>query len=200
MLALNQIPYMDIGKVSPSFSGKDFVTSIIVSNGQVMVLNSCSNSSYIQYDKDRTTIFQSFTPNFGISFDIPGYSNIKYTKVGEKRVVISEETKCNLDKLSEIAALEDDWNGNGAGKFSEELIDKVRNIIIFLDIQPEVFPTACGTIQLECDKADGSHMEIEIGEETEAELFIVDNSGQERLLKISSDAETINREVCGFFE
>ena len=70
----------------------------------------------------------------------------------------------NLKKLEAIALLKDNWNANGAKAFADSLITKVRNLVMLLDVQPEVFPTACGALQLEYDKEDGSHLEIEFNE------------------------------------
>ena len=106
----------------------------------------------------------------------------------------------NHKKIAQIARLEDDWNGNGAGSFSSTLIDKVSHLIDSMDYQPEVFPTACDSIQFEYDTQDGRHLEIEISEQKNAEIFIMDQNGQEYFETISSDATSINRRVTDFIE
>lgn len=60
----------------------------------------------------------------------------------------------NLKKLNQIAKLEDNWNENGANKFSKELINKVDNMLHLLKCQPEIFPTANDSIQLEWENED----------------------------------------------
>lgn len=105
----------------------------------------------------------------------------------------------NLDKLFAISTLEDNWNGNGAPSFSRELIEKVHSIIIDLTIQPELFPTALQTIQLEYDNSRKDHMEIEIGTDDMSEVFIVDKSGAESLEKIESTTRAINERVGAFY-
>ena len=66
----------------------------------------------------------------------------------------------NLNKLDTIRSMGDNWNGNGAPAFSKAVTDRVESLIKSLNIQPEIFPTACGTIQLEYDNSRKDHMEI----------------------------------------
>lgn len=68
-----------------------------------------------------------------------------------------------------------------------------------MDIQPEVFPTACESLQLECDKQDGSHMEIELTEDESAEFFVVDSRGGETIGDIQAGIEAINKMVNAFY-
>lgn len=106
----------------------------------------------------------------------------------------------NLKKLGVIAGLKDDWNGNGALSFSNSLINKVQMLLNELKIQPEVFPTALNTIQLEFDNSRRDHMEIEIGESESAEIFIVMYNGEEYFETISVTPEQINKKVALFYE
>lgn len=131
--------------------------------------------------------------------DIHRYSSDKSIISGVEKVIVSGEKLENLKKLETIAMLQDNWNANGAKAFSASLISKVRNIILFLDIQPEVFPTACESLQLEYDKQDGSHMEIELTESESAEIFVVDSTGCESIRNIRSGIEVINKVVSDFY-
>lgn len=105
----------------------------------------------------------------------------------------------NLDKLFAISTLEDNWNGNGAPSFPRKLIEKVHGIITDLAIQPELFPTALQTIQLEYDNSRKDHMEIEIGTDDMSEVFVVGNSGGESIERIESTARAINERVGAFY-
>lgn len=116
-----------------------------------------------------------------------------------EELMVGEEIMDNLKKLESIAELENGWNGNGAKAFSYGLISKVRNMLMFLNVQPEVFPTACNSLQLEYDKSDGSHMEIELTEDEEAEVFQIDSVGCEKIISIQANAETINKVVGEFY-
>ena len=106
----------------------------------------------------------------------------------------------NLDKLDVISGLTEGWNGNGAPPFSKNLINKIRDLLGLLDIQPEIFPTALQTIQLEFDNSRRDHMEIEIGDGEDVEIFTVFYNGREVTDSISFDASRINQIVRDFYE
>lgn len=105
----------------------------------------------------------------------------------------------NLEKLDKIRGLGRNWNGNDAPAFSPEMIDRAEHIIEGLAIQPEVFPTALGTIQLEYDNSRRDHMEIEIGEGDVAGVFVVLFNGEEEEETIPALADDINRRVGEFY-
>ncbi|MCR5625699.1 MAG: type II toxin-antitoxin system Phd/YefM family antitoxin [Lachnospiraceae bacterium] len=105
----------------------------------------------------------------------------------------------NLRKLSYIAALKEGWNGNGAPAFDKKLISKVRELLENLSIQPEVFPTALQTIQLEYDNSRRDHMEIEVGLSNTAEIFLVRYDGSESFEQIPADADHINKKAGAFY-
>ena len=105
----------------------------------------------------------------------------------------------NKQKLASIRSMKKNWNGNGAPAFSKKLIDKVENLLNKLVIQPEIFPTALGTIQLEYDNSRRDHMEIEIGVSEVAEVFIVKFNGEELTENINVTAEIINERVQSFY-
>ena len=56
--------------------------------------------------------------------------------------VYSTELVSNLNKLDEIKNLPKNWNGNGAGRIQKKLIKKSKSLLINLDKQPQIFPTA----------------------------------------------------------
>lgn len=105
----------------------------------------------------------------------------------------------NLRKIEAIAGLKKDWNGNGAPSFSKKMIRKVTDIVNGLIIQPEVFPTAMGTIQLEFDNSRRDHMEIEITPDGAAEIFTVTYDGRELFDSIPADTDSLNRRISSFY-
>lgn len=105
----------------------------------------------------------------------------------------------NLSKLQTISELKENWNGNGAPAFSPALIEKTKNILSGLTIQPEIFPTALSTIQIEYDNSRRDHMEIEISETDATEIFIVTFDGHEELKTIPSTIDAINETVGDFY-
>ena len=105
----------------------------------------------------------------------------------------------NDKKLESIRSLKNNWNGNGAPAFPEALLRKVEALLDRLNIQPEIFPTALCTIQLEYDNSRRDHMEIEISENNIAEIFIVRFDGEEISETIPVDADAINKRVEEFY-
>ena len=135
-----------------------------------------------------------------IRYDNVSFNNVNITKTPIDGNIVDEGQKFNLEKLEQIASLPNNWNENGANAFSKQLLSKVRNLIIFLNTQPEIFPTACDTIQLEYDKNDGAHLEIEIGENDLAEVYLIKSNGEDEFKSVSSDVYTINKVVEKFYE
>ncbi len=105
----------------------------------------------------------------------------------------------NLKKIDAIAGLKKNWNGNGAPSFSKKMIRKTTDIVNSLVIQPEIFPTAMGSIQLEFDNSRRDHMEIEITADDTAEIFTVTYDGRELFDSIPAGSEDLNRRICSFY-
>lgn len=105
----------------------------------------------------------------------------------------------NLVKLSKIASLKNGWNENGAKAFSEEFIKNVRCIVTALKIQPELFPTANSSIQIEYGNDKGAYLEIELNDSDKAEVFTVDEYGNESYSEVDANVEEINKVVNRFY-
>ena len=201
MMIFNQSPDTKVNKAYVTLISGLLVTAILGSGNERIAIDCNSNdlSQIIYYNDEKTNIYKSFTNDYCISMEVDGYSNNKSNDLGIDRVIISEDKLENLKKLDAIALLKDNWNGNGAKAFRPELISKARNIITFLDIQPEVFPTACESLQLEYDKEDGAHLEIELTDGKKAEIFQIDSIGREHLVNVCASIETIAKVVDEFY-
>lgn len=105
----------------------------------------------------------------------------------------------NLKKLRNIGDLKDNWNGNGASAFPKTIIDRVTDLINKLPIQPEIFPTALNSIQFEYDNSRRDHMEIEISDSDEAEVFIVTYFGEEIEETIPFTYESLAERIVQFY-
>lgn len=79
--------------------------------------------------------------------------------------VIQDNLVCNLERLENIAELKTNWNGYGAEPFSVALVEEVKDIILNLNEQPEIFPTGRNSIQLEYHLRDESYLEFEVFED-----------------------------------
>ena len=99
----------------------------------------------------------------------------------------------------EVAGLEDNWNENGAKKFSNNLLKKVYTLLCSLAIQPLLYPTACGSIQLEYEKENGEYLEFEVFEEN-THVFLIDKDRREKEWLLDSANEyKIKGVIDGFY-
>ena len=83
-----------------------------------------------------------------------------------------------LNKIEKIALLENNWNNNGANKFSDKVINNVKKFLSYSLYNPFVAPTANNSIQLEYEKDNGKYLEIEIYE-NKIETFEIDAEKKE---------------------
>jgi hypothetical protein len=105
----------------------------------------------------------------------------------------------NLKRLSDIESPQDNWNNNGVEKIPEKVIRNVRKLLMCLEFQPEVFPTACDAIQLEWDKANGEYLEMEIMEYA-INVFQIDSDGGEKHSTIAIDGIVVKKIVGEFYD
>lgn len=116
----------------------------------------------------------------------------------EEAHIINNEKMNNLVKLDRIAMLPENWNQDGAPTISDSIVSYTRQLLTYLDIQPEVFPTAANSIQLEYDAPNGSYMEFEIKEECVC-FFSIDQHGVENTEMLPKDAVLINQLVDSIY-
>lgn len=93
--------------------------------------------------------------------------------------VYSKELIKNLNKLNEIQQLPRNWNGNGAHRFAKKTIKKAKSLLIDLNLQPQVFPTANNSIQIEFDGENGAYLEFQITKSAQLSYFWVKKDGSE---------------------
>lgn len=110
----------------------------------------------------------------------------------------TDDKEVNYSKLKEFSEFKNNWNGHGAVSFSDYLLRKVRNILDSVSIQPEMFPTANNSIQLEYDNSKGDYLEFEIFDNEIKKFFYgSDNSTETTIVNCISD---INSIVLKFYE
>lgn len=88
--------------------------------------------------------------------------------------------------IAEIANLKRNWNGNDAEPISRNILLKAFELIDLLPAIPDVFPTACGTIQYEYEKETGEYLELELQDDG-VKVFSIDSANAESTLMISYD-------------
>lgn len=105
----------------------------------------------------------------------------------------------NIKKLNKIASLETGWNGDDANSFSDSFLNRVRAILLSIENQPEIFPTAADSIQMEFDGKKNSYLEIQIRDSDTAEVYEVSRNGEEYSYEIVASEQTVSQTVRRFF-
>ena len=183
-----------------AIGGVLFIIMLISGNSVSKVEANCLTDENIRIvNSDTAEICKTYTLKNGINYSLSGYNTYNPMYKNVENVVMNEEKMYNLKKLDRIALLENGWNGNMAKAFDRNLISKVRKIITVLEIQPEVFPTACESIQIEYEKKDGSYLEIEINSDDKWEVFKINSDGEETYFSIVADVEAIIKVVNEFY-
>ncbi len=90
---------------------------------------------------------------------------------------LSSSLKKSYSCLEAIRSLPQNWNGNDAPAFTNDHIDYLRRIVRTLDIQPEINPTANGSIQLEYEKPEGDYLEYEVFADHQIKRFYYSAEG-----------------------
>lgn len=165
-------------------------------NGEPVVVPRKENKNVIIISE---SLYNELTMANRLSTYATAVESISDSDLYQNKEVCSDVRFFNEQKLQVIAGLKDNWNGNGAQAFKGELIVRVRDILDHLDIQPQIFPTALMTIQLEFDNSRRDHMEIEIGTGDTAEVFLVRYDGSEIFEDIAVDHSIINKRVKAFY-
>ena len=104
----------------------------------------------------------------------------------------------NLKKLDVISNLNDNWDGYGAEPLQKKLIALTADLIRKLYIQPEIFPTADGTIQLEFEKGNGDYLELQFSGKGLCDVFRLRGDNEE-YFKSHDDSSSINHLVEEFY-
>jgi hypothetical protein len=106
----------------------------------------------------------------------------------------------SLKTLDKIAQLKDNWNHNSAPAFNPDLLRLTRWLVVSLPVQPEIFPTACNSIQLEYGNESKEYLEFEVCI-NKIIAFMVDKKGQESEVTLKLDEYIkINNMVADFYE
>lgn len=118
----------------------------------------------------------------------------------QKNSMILEDLSLCYQKLKQISEFEDNWNNEGAAKFSAEFLNTLEEILKSLKYVPDIFPTANESIQFEYEKTSGDYLEFEIFENLEALILLIvgDNEREEHVPLLS--AKEINERVSEFYE
>lgn len=139
--------------------------------------------------------------DIGIVNNMNEYTN---TKINNKDEIImsrdiTPDIQLNLDKLKMISQLDFNWNLYGAEPINTNLIDIMRNLIYELEYQPQIFPTACNSIQFEYDNPKGDYLEFELINDDEIKIFKLDSNDNETYSSCKPDSKVINKILGEFY-
>ena len=137
--------------------------------------------------------------NFSYSFNNSEIisNNLKESDLSIKTKQIFNTRNIDLCKvqshetLNKIFSLKDNWNLYGAKHFSIDLIDFVKKLVDKLDSQPDIYPTARDSIQLEYEKSGKYYLEFEIFSSTNIKMFLVLEDCNQQITKKITEKELI---------
>ena len=141
---------------------------------------------------------------FGVSVDDTNY-NHGISFYGDENVMNLTLTKQNnmlnknQAKLKAISELKDNWDGYGATTFTRSLIQSLSEFLQKLYKQPEIFPTADGTIQMEYEKENGDYLEFQFSDRSTCEVYMSKNKN-ENYFSIDRNPEQFNKLINNFYE
>lgn len=119
--------------------------------------------------------------------------------VRHRRGVINRQLRSVYNRLRDFSELEANWDGNGAFKFSAELIENVEKILNQIKYIPEIFPTGRQSIQLEFEKSNGDYLEFEVFENKVLVLKDIADDMEEQVIDYG-DILKINELLESFYE
>ena len=145
--------------------------------------------------------FSDFMNEQGLYEEAQDLASEKYkTNKSNVKNSLTPELKKNLSKLDEIKSLKKNWNGNGAKPITKKVINKTKLLIRKLEKQPQIFPTADDSIQIEYDGEDNSYLELQITNKVIISYFKVDKIGNETAGEIPFSSLCVNALIKEFTE
>lgn len=114
---------------------------------------------------------------------------VKSTRLLIKNAYSLDKLKMNIAKLNTFKNFKKDWDGYKGETIDSETLSLVEHILKSLTIQPQVFPTNRGTIQIEKYFNDSNFYEIEINGN---DVFIYAMKGESEIEKYIEKEDIIN--------
>lgn len=131
------------------------------------------------------------------SFELEPLYNGSITLSWDGISVMKTKLEQNIVRISEIEALEDNWNGNGATAFTPTIIQRVRKLVSDLAVQPTILPTGRASIQLEYENESEDYLEFELFENGRLKMFSYTKDGKSETKDIPESF--VNEVVCKFY-
>ena len=103
----------------------------------------------------------------------------------------------SLTRLTQMAMLKNNWDGYGAEPLPRETIYYAQRLIHSLHFQPEIFPTAAGSLQIEYEKNNGDYLELQFTGQGFCKAFRC-ISGNEEYFSLPDNSDAVNTLVDEF--
>ena len=103
-----------------------------------------------------------------------------------------------LIKLAQIATLKNNWDGYGAEPLPRDTLYMALCLIPALHVQPEIFPTANGSIQFEFDKDNGDYLEFQFTGKGTCEVFRISGNNEEYFTS-QDNTSSVNALIDDFY-
>lgn len=130
---------------------------------------------FVQEKSEKGSIYNT-TNTFG---HVNGEGMHFCTMISEGKIITNPLEIKNINRLKVFEALPENWNENGAPAFSNDLLMECKKILKILPKQPEIFPTAAKSIQMEYEKENGEYLEFNIYSERINVYRIFENEDEE---------------------
>lgn len=150
--------------------------------------------AYFMNNKNAT-----YTPNVSEShcyYQQSTYIRGNGNSLNNRNFIVGTDLFNNLKKLDEFSKLETGWNCYDAKPIPKELIKQTKTVIKDLTVQPDIFPTARESIQIEFDNED-DYLEFEIFRGDKVVMY-QEKDGNEVEKEIQ--CEDIQKKVDDFYE
>lgn len=106
----------------------------------------------------------------------------------------------NIAKLEEFGNFDDNWDGYGAPKYDEGLLNNLKyDILPNLIRQPQIFPSASGCVQLEYRGGKGLLALIRYTNDDMLETAIIDLNKEGIVSHISNNIKDINEFISDYY-
>lgn len=117
-----------------------------------------------------------------------------------KKMLNRRKKERNLQTIEDFLLLGENWNGNHAPPFNNVLIEATQDIIKNIrEDQPDIFPTARESIQLEYEKENEDYLELEVFKDKIIVLMIINDEETEYDISLT-DFQKINAIIGDFYE
>jgi hypothetical protein len=140
--------------------------------------------------------FEKSTHNLNVLVNYLGIG----VRIDGEYISLNKEMGVAMRKLEELRKLEENWNENGANPFDVDLIRICKKIVAELPVVPEIYPTACSSVQFEYETED-KYLEFEIYlNHTEVYMCVGDEEAEYDIEHVNNYIQEIRQVVVDFYE